>query len=272
VVSFGKGGAGSAEAIVLRPARIFPASRCSVFPAIEAPRQMFVYFYEGNDMEDNIHFIFKVRDRYGRYDADMIDRYLNETYAAAYPWHCHLQLLDTALRMAQFFYRYHVGGAGITYCGIDGPRANRIATGGRIVDAPALQGPAPQLVDEHIVVAMNVLARSLSWLRHRFAAVPVTVVYVPSPLAVYRFAADISYCSNYHIGSASAAKVERNSDFMADRVKKIAAEQGAGFLDARPALRAAAAEAMIHGPQEWDHLNEVGYRVLGKLVASHVVP
>jgi len=271
VVTFGKSGAGSAEAIVLRPARIFPESRCSVFPAIERPRQMFIYFYEGNDMEDNVNFLLKVRERYGRYDADAIDRYLADVYGASYPWHCHLQLLDTAIRMAQFLYQYYLGRIDIAYCGHRAPHANRIVAGGRTVEAPPLLGPAPALRDEHILLGMDVLARSLHWLRHRFEDVPITVVYVPGPLSVYRLAGEnASYCISYNIGSVPGAKVERNSDFMAGRVREIAAEQGVSFLDARPALRAAASVAVIHGPIDWDHLDEAGYRVLGKLVASHV--
>jgi hypothetical protein len=35
VVSFGIGGAGSAEAMVLRPAAVLPSSKCSVFPTID---------------------------------------------------------------------------------------------------------------------------------------------------------------------------------------------------------------------------------------------
>jgi hypothetical protein len=42
VVSFGIGGAGSAEAMVLRPAAVLPSSKCSVFPTIDQPRQMFI--------------------------------------------------------------------------------------------------------------------------------------------------------------------------------------------------------------------------------------
>ncbi len=47
VVSFGIGGAGSAEAMVLRPAEVFPSSTCSIYPAIDRPRQMVVYFLRG---------------------------------------------------------------------------------------------------------------------------------------------------------------------------------------------------------------------------------
>ena len=271
VVSFGKSGAGSAEALVLRPARIFPESRCSVFPEIERPRQMFIYFYEGNDMEDNIGLLIKVRDKYGSYDMPAIDRYLADVYGASYPWHCHLQLLDTGVRMGQFLYEYYLGKINIAYCGHEQPQTNRIIAGGRTFEAPPLLGPAPALTDEHIVLGMEVLDRSLAWLRHHFADVPTALVYIPGPLSVYHFAGDnVAYCISYHSGSVAAEKVKRNSDFMAERVQQIAAAQGVKFLDARPALRAAAAEKVIHGPIDWDHLDETGYRVLGKLVASQV--
>src|SRR5262249_312548 len=119
VVSFGKGGAGSAESVVLRPARIFPSSRCSVFPALEAPRQIFVYFDEGNDVEDNDHFLDKVNGRYHRPDAAAIDRYLSERYAATYPWHCHWQLAEFMIAMASFAVRFHVIGLPVDNCGTE---------------------------------------------------------------------------------------------------------------------------------------------------------
>ena len=42
------------------------------------------------------------------------------------------------------------------------------------------------------------------------------------------------------------------------------------FRVALPALRAAASAQVIHGPRDWDHLNEIGYRTHGSLVAAHV--
>ena len=54
VVSFGREGKSSAEALVQMPSRIFAGTRCSIFPDIEPPREIFVYFYEGNDADDNL--------------------------------------------------------------------------------------------------------------------------------------------------------------------------------------------------------------------------
>jgi hypothetical protein len=272
VVSFGKGGAGSAEGIVERPAGVFSGASCYLFPAIRAPSQMFIYYYEGNDVEDNINFEIKVQKLYGRVDSHTIDRYLTTQYAAANPWNCQFALLDTAGRMLQFLYEYYVSGVNISYCAakLGGLLTNRLLVGGRTVVAPALQGPAEDTSDRYIRFATAVLDRSLNWLRHRFAGVPTTVVYVPAPLSVYHFAGDeVSYCVNT-FGTASVARTERNSDFISDLVRQGATNQGFGFLDARPALRAAAATTVIHGPKDWDHLNEAGYRALGALIAAHV--
>jgi hypothetical protein len=274
VVSFGKGGAGSAEAIVRRTARELPASRCRVFPALEVPRQMFVYFYEGNDVEDNSHFLDKVDSRYHRTDATTIDRYLAEDYAATNPWHCHSQLADLMVNMASFAVRYHVLGWPVDNCGTEAPRANHLIVNDRTIDAPALLGPAMTPIgdDRTIRTGMDVLAHALSWLRMRFAGVPVEVVYVPAALSVYRHAGDaVTYCVGANIvRTAPAAKVERNHAFIRDLAQDIAGRQGIAFLDATPALRAAASANLIHGPRDWDHLNEIGYRILGSLVAARV--
>jgi hypothetical protein len=114
----------------------------------------------------------------------------------------------------------------------------------------------------------------LSWLRMRFAGVPVELVYVPAALSIYRHAGDtVTYCIGSNIvRTAPTAKVERNHAFIRDLAQDIAGRQGIPFLDTTPALRAAASANVIHGPRDWDHLNEIGYRVLGSLVAAQVRP
>lgn len=273
VVSFGKGGSGSAEAIVRRTAHELPTSRCSVFPTLEVPRQIFVYFYEGNDVEDNSHFLDMVDSRYHRTDAQAIDRYLAEDYGATSPWHCHLQLAELMVSMASFAFRYHVLGWPVDNCGTAAPRTNHLVVNNQTIDAPALLGPAmTPMGDGPIRTGMDVLAHSLSWLRTRFPGVPVTLVYLPAALSVYRHAGDtITYCIGSDIvRTAPTALVERNHSFIRDLARDIAEDQGIAFIDATPALRAVASAQVIHGPRDWDHLNEIGYRTLGSLVAAHV--
>src|SRR5262249_58869402 len=49
---------------------------------------------------------------------------------------------------------------------------------------------------------------------------------------------------------------------------RAATPEGVSFIDARPAFRRAAAKAPVHGPRDWNHPNELGYRTLGALVAE----
>jgi len=248
---------------------IFPSSSCSIFPAIEPPRQMFVYFYEGNDIEDNLKFLGKVGRRYGRTDPEAIDQFLNADYAGAPFLHCHEQLAVTAFKQVEFLSQSYITGLSISYCGTPVPSRNHIVVGDRTIETPALQGAAPHLPDDSIRLGMDVFAHSLAWLHRRFAQIPITVVYVPSPLAIYRHAEDtISFCSVSGGGPAPKILVERHHDAMRDMVAKISAQQHSEFVDATPALRAAARTSVIHGPHDWDHLNKTGYVALGTLVAS----
>jgi len=271
VVSFGVRGAGSAESIVLQPAGALPSEPCSIFPAIEPPRQMFIYFYEGNDIEDNIRFLDKVRARYGASDDGAIDRYLVEQYAQSSLLRCHGQLADMTFKLAEFLSQYYITGYSLTHCGTWISTRNQLRVGEASVEAPALEGPAPHLDDESILAAMKVFARSLKWLRQRFPAMPVTVVYVPSPLSVYRHAAEtVAFCSPTGGGPISADIATRHHLMMRDVAARMSAASHIDFVDATPALRAAAETRVIHGPEDWDHLNKGGYEVLGKLVAARV--
>ena len=42
------------------------------------------------------------------------------------------------------------------------------------------------------------------------------------------------------------------------------------FIDLRPAFRQAGARQAVHGPTDWNHPNEAGYRLLGAIVAKHL--
>src|SRR5262249_23507825 len=66
----------------------------------------------------------------------------------------------------------------------------------------------------------------------------------------------------------TAEQVYARSQLTCERIRAAAVVGGAGFIDARPALRTAAAHAVVHGPRDWNHPNELGYRTLGTVVAE----
>src|SRR5215831_1269880 len=86
VASFGRVSIGSAQAMVQRVARILDDDYCYLFPPIEAPKDLVVYFYEGNDFSDNYTLIY---DDINPNDGDLapqIDAFLRGRLAVRSPW------------------------------------------------------------------------------------------------------------------------------------------------------------------------------------------
>jgi lysophospholipase L1-like esterase len=275
VVSFGRGGSSSAEGLVRQPARILGGSHCLIFPTVEDPSRIVAYFYEGNDIQDNLAFAAKVAQKFGRSDSQAIDRFLSEDYAPFASWRCHLYLFDIASRMSRFFYKYY-------YVGVDPyqfqytPGGSGLLVAGSTIDAPApLDGPAIEVSDAGIRSGITVFERSLSWLKARFPNVPITVAYVPTALSIYQLTGP-SY--RYSIEPrddgksdwATVAQIARNSDLICNQVRAASAHNAVGFLDTRPALREAASKQLLHGPMDWVHFNEQGYRALGRALAGRL--
>jgi hypothetical protein len=116
-------------------------------------------------------------------------------------------------------------------------------------------------------------------LRDRFPQVPITVTYVPAASSVYRFARESVVVkevfapsdpagSTYKFGLQVPPAAIRAKSQVACLKIRAATPQDVAFIDARPAFRKAATTAFVHGPRDWNHPNELGYRTLGALVAG----
>lgn len=258
VVTFAKAGSGSAEALVRQPARIMAGSGCAIFPDLEQPKHFLAYFYEGNDVPDNLHFRAKVAQTYGGQGTAEIDRYLSEQYGVFAGWRCHLYLGDVMSRMVSYLVKFFFNPLDLSP---RPPGGNVVQLADKTFDAPApLHGPALTFNDAEIASGVEVFERSLVWLQGRFKDASTTVVYVPAALSIYRLAT----------AETDAARIARNSDMICGLIRDAALRHGTGFIDTRPTLRAAAATRLIHGPLDWDHFNKDGYLVLGGLLAQRM--
>lgn len=282
VASFGRASAGSAEGMVLRVTRILGDRYCYLFPAIEAPKRFLVYFYEGNDIDDNVKLLqHRIRPA-GDELPPAIDAFLDHDYGSVSFWRCHGHLGDTVWKIIQFHIRFGLH-PDLTYNVGPVPPINRVIIGGVPTNARELNVPSLALTDAQMDAGFVVYQRSLAWLRRRYPQIPVTVVYIPSPSAVYRFAgpdvvaeeiydpAEPQRPGHPHLSSGRAfpvSAVYANSQKICERIRAMSLAQSAGFIDTRPAMRAAAAQQALHGPRDWNHFNEAGYRLLGKLVAA----
>jgi hypothetical protein len=278
VASFGRVNIGSAQAMVQRVTRILDDDYCYLFPEIEPPRRFVVYFYEGNDFADNYELLLHDVKPHGGDIGGEVDAFLRDRYARPSPWACHGHFGDMLWRMGRYAVKYSWRPPAV----IDLPGTmNPLVIGGATRMAADFQAPPLLMSDTEIAAAVTVYARSLAWLRGRFPDVPVTVVYVPSPASVYRHAGDTVVLMqvfapsdpagpSYRFGlKAAPAEVYARSQMACTKIRD-ATPEGVAFVDARPALRRAGAQAPVHGPHDWNHPNELGYRTLGALVAEKI--
>jgi len=285
VASLGRARSGSAEAMVLRVARIFNDPYCYLFPAIEAPTRFLVYFYEGNDIEDNVQLI----QHYVRPDpsaplAPQIDAFLQNQYAATSSWRCHGHLGDTLWKMIQYHVRFGLH-PDETYNVGPVPAVNNIIINGVPVNARELGGGAMVMNDKQLEDGVLVYDRSLAWFQQRFPGVPITLVYIPSPGAVYRYSGTDAMSAEYYdpndqprVGHPHltpgrkfpASEIYAKSQQICERIRAVSLAHNIAFIDTRPAWRKAAAHVPLHGPRDWGHPNEAGYRLLGNLLASRI--
>ena len=282
VVSVGRAASGSAEAMVLRVTRVYDDSYCYLFPHIADPKRMLIYFYEGNDLDDN----YKLLDHRVRPDGGdlraQIDRYLNEHYAVVNGWRCHGHFGDMLFKMARYLVKYRNLASQLP----DQPVEQEVIIGNRPHGAWLLSVPSLALDEKQTEASVIVYERSLMWLRKRFRNVPMTVVYIPSPAAMYRHATDQVISHDIYLpitnpsqvgkeelfdGRAfSISAIYKKSQKICEVIRGITLAQGVDFIDTRPTFRAAAAQRPMHGPKDWNHLNENGYRVLGSYLAKRL--
>jgi hypothetical protein len=267
VVSLGIGGAGSVQAMVRQPARILNGN-CFLYPRLDPPRQIVVYFYEGNDLEENGYIVGRVAGE-GAVTRETMARHVGDRYGALPRLRCFTDLGETMFKMGHFLITNTE-----SFETLRKPSArNKVLAGGAAHAAPALQKPPAERDARALEASFTVFDMSLDWLRQHFSA-PVTVVYLPSPAAIYRHAESsvdvyVRWPLN-EVQAMPAADIDAASQRTCERIRELTLARGARFIDMRPALRAAAAGAVIHGPQDWNHFNAAGYRLLGETLARTI--
>ena len=264
VVSFGRAAAGSAEAMVLRVTRILGDRYCFLFPAIETPKQFFIYFYEGNDIDDNVKLLQHYIKPGGADIRPQIDAFIDKQYGFVSFWRCHGHLGDTVWKTIQFHIQYGLN-PDLTYHVGAVPPINRIIINSRPTNARELNVPSLALDETQLAQGYVVYERALTWLRRHYPQVPATVVYIPAPSSIYRFAgtnvvsdeiydpSEPQVPGHPHLSTGRrfpAAADCRNSQTICEHIRAITMAQSVGFMDTRPALRAAAAKQALHGPRD----------------------
>lgn len=303
VISLGGPGAGSLGGIVDRPISALNYLNSIWAFELEKPKMILVYFYEGNDLNDNL------RDFNARYlgnydpallrDPSVFKEFIQKMVIEKSP----LYNTDFPLKNL-IFTRYLIKGMkngwreiekdihqikgsyneffgegkdsppapeGSQPVAVPPQRYNIAMVAGKEVVLPNhLQGPAMELSEEEIKRTLCIFEQSLDYMADFFKESEIGVVYIPSPLSSYEMASPVLSVQSY-LGRGDQFKSEavtERSRMISREIEKIAVSRNLVFLDAGRSIRQAAREEVIHGPRNWKHLNKKGYHVLADAVMA----
>jgi hypothetical protein len=276
VVSLGSAGFGSIRGSALNPVVALQLLYARFH--IEAPRLFLVYFYEGNDLSDNLEELRSAGydslpgalSSGNRFSSWLWTQAASEAHSSDSGRFLGLKLLLALSRNAW----ERLNGRGGAIPELLSKRAskdyNRAKFESWIRALPdRLDGPALELSPGETDLAIEAFHQSLAFLIASFPHSRVAVVYIPSVLSCYLFEGAVSAHTAWSRPTVyPAAMVGVRSHEVGRRIRTAALQSGAAFIDPRPALRVEAARTPIHGPRDWRHFNRLGYETLGRVIVS----
>ncbi len=296
-ISFGYPGFGSLGACLSAVSEYSFVSESSFWPELAEPKVTLLFFYEGNDLINNLH---EIEQRGFDITRPPIDDAKNEIgilmQSEARKLDEHLSWLDHSVGWNLFSGLYenysnrfqttepeihstnfeHSEIRTVTDNDQNKNRENIALINGQEIDLGYCEGPALLLTDQEISLSMEVFRQSLAYLNERLPASRVAVVYLPSALSVYQF-------ESQHLRPAPLVMKGERRDrlFTPDNsteknlklrssVRKITNSLGLKFIDPTNSLQNSAKQTLLHGPRDPIHFNKEGYLAFAEAILPHV--
>jgi hypothetical protein len=233
---------------------------------IAAPEAIVIYFYEGNDISDNLGFM----DRYFTPDHQpeelfddvrfaVFDKQMDDQFCQGV-----LPRLQDKFMVANLLSRMIEG---MVYSAtkkaepvLSGTRFSVLMKGQKVWLPDSLEADIAIYTEQDMKMAVRFLERGLHKVGQVWPDSRKYLVYLPSPRTTYA-----------HM-DATAQKWIDISHKLENMVKEAGSLNDFEFIEFAPALREAAMTNYMHGPKDWGHFNRAGYELLGKIVAATVAP
>ncbi len=284
VVTFGRGGVGSLSGIVGEPIAQWQFVNSTGLFSLEPPKEILVYFYSGNDLNNNLHDL--RRRSAGRYpmdqvqDADVFRRFIddvvlsrNDIYVQSKNpgWSKNFFLARTVYNIVFREGRRRVIAAQQAVLKKASETSSKPVNWAMIGRERAalpgyLQAPSLELTSGELKLGAYVFEQALLYLGNFFSRSRIRVLYVPSPLESYEIvSAEVDAQSFENRGRRfSSAFLAQRSAEVRQLIEAAAQRHGFPFVDATPFIREASRKDFVHGPKDWTHFNRIGYEALAE--------
>ena len=276
VISYARPGGSNADTLVETIAEIKKAHGCFLYGPPPQPQQLIVYFYEGNDLTDNMNDLKSLVMSQGgkassRKASEWIAALLDAKQANGSSKGCISYINATIYNLAKNLLR------SLGLSKNDGPTYNKSAISVRgsaanfSIPVPN-QGPVVTLKDGERLLAVEIFRQSMFRLKMSYPGTPISVVYIPAPTSIYELEGNEIELRSIGIAPVSypIAKIWPRSAAICKEIELALGELDLKLFDATPQLRAKARDGLLHGPQDPVHFNKAGQTVLGQAVAGYL--
>ena len=290
VISTGTGGIGSLHGIITNPIGVFEFINASLVFKLEPPEQILVYFYEGNDLNNNLAHLRAefnpMFDQQRIYDPAYFREFIEKRVRPDAPKSSRLQenlfvsemvsrmVRRTGRRTVRYENRHpERERTEIAMEAINKAIINKALINGKEMSIPdRLQSPALELTDDEIRLALYAFEQALRYLQEYFPTSAMKVVYIPSVLSSYQIVSPQVSIQTYEDRASvyPGELVRTRSDLICARIESIAGQYQIPFIDARPEIWKVSATQVIHGPLNWKHFNQVGYTALAEAIIPFI--
>lgn len=296
IISYGALGSGSLRGLVSQPIGHFWHINSLRAFDLGDPEMILVYFFEGNDLNDNV---IDLQGQYKDiidpdllYDTEYFKNFIQKSVLDVDP------LYKTESPLKNFlFTRFLIESVGDNVVNEikRGYKRLKRAIGNKVIElregAPPkpvqvqsdtalidgkefpiplnTQHPAMTLTVEETKQAIYVFEQSILFLSDYFKDSSIAVVYIPSPLSSYQWVSPtVTILTGKGNVTVKSDTIHKRSREICLKIEDIARKHNFKFADTRKFFRKAAAKEPIHGPRDWLHPNEKGYRALAEGVIA----
>jgi hypothetical protein len=293
VVSFGFAGAGSLDGIWSGPITQFKHINANGFD-LTSPKTILILFYEGNDLNNSLQFI---RENYdGNEDIPELlqsakfNEWLNLQFRKP------IDETQNGLEKKYLFIKFSINSVNnlisekfkqegsVQHIIFPTSPITQAIVNGKVIPLPVnLQAPptfrfspfdkSKGHIKERLKVGYYIFEKATKTLKEFFPESDIKIIYLPSVLSTYKIVSSVaSFRTNMGKGGIVDSKklIQRHLE-VCQEIFKISQRLKVGFFDTTLHLRNASSKGYIHGPIDWDHLNESGYRALSDGISQFIL-
>lgn len=297
VISYGYPGYGNFGSCLTSVSEYNFVSESSFWPKLAEPKLVFLFFYEGNDLINNLHEIeqrgfditrisnHEAKDEIGillEAEARKLDKHLSG-FDHLVSWNLFSNLYDNySLRLQTTVTDVHpknINNFGDLLEIDNDPNKDLVNIAliqGKGIDLGYSEGPALLLTDQEVSLSMEVFKQSLAYMKKSLPSSKIAVIYLPSSLSIYKF-------KSQHLRPAplvmkgerrnrlfAPADAVKNNHKLRNIVENITNSLGLKFIDSSDSLKEIAKQTLLHGPSDPIHFNREGYLAFSKAILPEV--